>query len=211
MSHFQCFAACPANTEWVVVSNGDNDYAKTFFSRIGAVKDADVIAFDFYSRYHRATGASQPPASCTVHGTHHVQAYDCHDEAAASEVHSVQLAAPGALCSTPNFHTTLQQPVRECAGKQASHSVQPSVLPMLHRRRAVRAVWAAGGGADLQAEQAAVVPHRPGRQRHALATPDGGGPALRLAECPVRFRSVLSCGQQESLDLVLGQTLSRIP
>lgn len=85
VSHFQCFAACPANTEWVVVSNGDNDYAKTFFSRIGAVKDADVIAFDFYSRYHRATGASQPPASCTVHRTHHVQAYDCHEEAAASE------------------------------------------------------------------------------------------------------------------------------
>lgn len=51
-------AACPANTEWVVVTNGDNDYASTFFSRIARVQGADLIAFDFYSRYHRATGAS---------------------------------------------------------------------------------------------------------------------------------------------------------
>lgn len=49
--------ACPANTEWVVVTNGDNDYASSFFSRLAAAKGgADLIAFDFYSRYHRATG-----------------------------------------------------------------------------------------------------------------------------------------------------------
>ena len=50
--------ACPANTEWVIVTNGDNDYASTFLSRIEGVQDADLIAFDFYSRYHRATGAA---------------------------------------------------------------------------------------------------------------------------------------------------------
>lgn len=50
--------ACPANTEWVIVTNGDNDYASTFLKRLEDVQNADLIAFDFYSRYHRATGAT---------------------------------------------------------------------------------------------------------------------------------------------------------
>ncbi|EIE21685.1 hypothetical protein COCSUDRAFT_56879 [Coccomyxa subellipsoidea C-169] len=52
----QAFRACPASTEWVLATNGDNLYADTFFDRImTAPKEADVIAFDFYSRYHRVT------------------------------------------------------------------------------------------------------------------------------------------------------------
>ncbi len=52
-----CFcAACPANTEWVIVTNGDNEYASTLFSRLEQARDADIVAFDFYSRYQRVTG-----------------------------------------------------------------------------------------------------------------------------------------------------------
>lgn len=66
-------AACPKDTEWVVVTNGDNDYSRSFFDRIGSVTNADVIAFDFYTRYHRSTGElipSFPSASsnCNLEG-----------------------------------------------------------------------------------------------------------------------------------------------
>ena len=39
-----------------MVTNGDNDYSRSFFERIAAVTAADLIAFDFYTRYHRSTG-----------------------------------------------------------------------------------------------------------------------------------------------------------
>ena len=49
--------ACPTNTRWVLVTNGDNAYADSFFDALlRAPADADVIAFDYYSRYRRSTG-----------------------------------------------------------------------------------------------------------------------------------------------------------
>jgi hypothetical protein len=40
----------------VIVTNGDNEYASTLFSRLEQARDADIVAFDFYSRYQRVTG-----------------------------------------------------------------------------------------------------------------------------------------------------------
>jgi len=45
---------------WVVVTNGDNEYASTAFHQITAASHADIVAMDFYSRYQRSTG---PPCS----------------------------------------------------------------------------------------------------------------------------------------------------
>ena len=39
------------------MTNGDNEYASSFFSRIGEDTEADIVAVDFYSRYQRMTGA----------------------------------------------------------------------------------------------------------------------------------------------------------
>ena len=58
-------AACPYNTDWVLLTNGDNEYASSFFSRIGEVNEADIVAVDFYSRYQRMTGA-HPPLSIPI-------------------------------------------------------------------------------------------------------------------------------------------------
>lgn len=53
----EAISACPPSSEWVLVTNGDNLYADTFFDRIMSVpREADAIAFDFYSRYQRITG-----------------------------------------------------------------------------------------------------------------------------------------------------------
>ena len=53
--------ACPPTTEWVVVTNGDNEYADSFFQTLlETAPDEDLVAVDFYSRYQRPTG---PP--CT--------------------------------------------------------------------------------------------------------------------------------------------------
>ena len=41
-----------------MVTNGDNDYSRSFFERIAAVTAADLITFDYYSRYHRSTGGT---------------------------------------------------------------------------------------------------------------------------------------------------------
>ena len=49
-------AGCPDNTEWFLVTNGDNEYATTLFSHLEQSRDADIVAFDFYSRYQRTTG-----------------------------------------------------------------------------------------------------------------------------------------------------------
>jgi hypothetical protein len=49
-------AACSPDTEWVVVTNGDNKYHKEVFSSLLGEADADAVAWDFYSRYYRPTG-----------------------------------------------------------------------------------------------------------------------------------------------------------
>ena len=58
-----CAAACPRASEWVVVTNGDNAYAPAFMA---ALVDAGgppgpgapgAVAFDYYSRFQRPTGA----------------------------------------------------------------------------------------------------------------------------------------------------------
>lgn len=41
---------------WVLATNGDNEYSYNAFQRLVAQPRADIVAFDFYSRYQRATG-----------------------------------------------------------------------------------------------------------------------------------------------------------
>ena len=73
---------CPPNTTWLVVTNGDNEYADSFMARVieessnktNGDKDVgsappDIVAFDFYSRFQRITmpacerfAARPPPA-----------------------------------------------------------------------------------------------------------------------------------------------------
>jgi len=51
--------ACPGSTEWLVVTNGDNDYDPSFMARvIEEGVGADAVAFDYYSRFQRPTGGS---------------------------------------------------------------------------------------------------------------------------------------------------------
>lgn len=52
---------CPSGTKWLVVTNGDNEYGSSFTRRVDheySVSGAEVVAFDFYSRYQRPT---EPP------------------------------------------------------------------------------------------------------------------------------------------------------
>jgi hypothetical protein len=49
-------AGCSPETEWVVFTNGDNVYHKEAFATLHAEDDAEAVAWDFYSRYHRPTG-----------------------------------------------------------------------------------------------------------------------------------------------------------
>ncbi len=52
----EAIRACPKETTWVLVTNGDNDYDAKFLSEVAAVgDDVDLIAFDFFSRYQRPT------------------------------------------------------------------------------------------------------------------------------------------------------------
>ena len=61
---------CPPDTKWVVVTNGDNEYARGFMERVlkesrdtsaferpvvSTEAPIDIVAFDFYSRYLRPT------------------------------------------------------------------------------------------------------------------------------------------------------------
>lgn len=49
-------AACPRNSTWVVVTNGDNEVAKGFFWTIAERgRHADLVALDFFSRFQRPT------------------------------------------------------------------------------------------------------------------------------------------------------------
>jgi len=48
--------ACPAGTQWVVVTNGDNEYEPAFIPHLLSVPpEVGIVAFDFYSRYQRPT------------------------------------------------------------------------------------------------------------------------------------------------------------
>ena len=50
--------ACPDNSRWVVITNGDYLYDSRFVETIySAPPDMDAVAVDFYSRYQRPTGA----------------------------------------------------------------------------------------------------------------------------------------------------------
>ena len=54
----EAIRACPPSTEWVIVTNGDNDYADTLLSTLrDSPKGSDIIALDYYSRYQRPTAA----------------------------------------------------------------------------------------------------------------------------------------------------------
>jgi hypothetical protein len=44
------------------VSNGDNDYDPSFLSVLAEQHGAEVVAFDYYSRFQRPTGQSVPSA-----------------------------------------------------------------------------------------------------------------------------------------------------
>jgi hypothetical protein len=50
---------CPPSTRWLVVTNGDNEYADNFMQLVkDGGKGADLVAVDFYSRYQRPTAPS---------------------------------------------------------------------------------------------------------------------------------------------------------
>ena len=54
----EAIRACPPSTEWVITTNGDNDYASTLLSTLlEAPQDSDIVALDYYSRYQRPTAA----------------------------------------------------------------------------------------------------------------------------------------------------------
>eukprot|EP01025_Chloroclados_australasicus_P029064 TRINITY_DN288_c1_g1_i1.p1 TRINITY_DN288_c1_g1~~TRINITY_DN288_c1_g1_i1.p1 ORF type:complete len:439 (+),score=23.23 TRINITY_DN288_c1_g1_i1:29-1318(+) len=52
----EAIRVCPQKSEWVLVTNGDNLYAKNLFELVAASHDAELIALDYYSRYQRCTG-----------------------------------------------------------------------------------------------------------------------------------------------------------
>eukprot|EP00798_Chlamydomonas_sp_ICE-L_P024120 gene24120-9695_t len=59
----EAIRACPRSAEWVIVTNGDNAYDLKFLAEMATVPDAaDVVAFDFYSRYQRPTDAADAVA-----------------------------------------------------------------------------------------------------------------------------------------------------
>ena len=44
--------ACPSDTTYFIVTNGDNEYDRQYIPRLlAAPPDTDIIALDFYSRY----------------------------------------------------------------------------------------------------------------------------------------------------------------
>ena len=62
--HVRLLAQITSACRWVLVTNGDNEYASTAFSLIEANQQVDVVALDFYSRYQRVTG---PPCDRFAH------------------------------------------------------------------------------------------------------------------------------------------------
>lgn len=53
-------AACPSDSRWVVVTNGDNDYDPGFLEELVKHEAADMVAFDYYSRFQNPTGGAPP-------------------------------------------------------------------------------------------------------------------------------------------------------
>lgn len=51
----EAIRACPRDTRWLIVTNGDNEYASDLFAQIAPHKDAELVALDYYSRYQRST------------------------------------------------------------------------------------------------------------------------------------------------------------
>ncbi len=57
----EAMRACNPSTQWVLATNGDNLYARDAFQTVvNAPTTSDVVALDYYSRYHRTTG---PPCA----------------------------------------------------------------------------------------------------------------------------------------------------
>lgn len=53
----EAIRACSPNTTWLVVTNGDNHYDGDFMTVLSSSPpDADLVIFDYYSRYQRPTG-----------------------------------------------------------------------------------------------------------------------------------------------------------
>ena len=55
LSNLQAIRACPRDTRWLIVTNGDNEYASDLFAQIAPHSDAELVALDYYSRYQRST------------------------------------------------------------------------------------------------------------------------------------------------------------
>jgi hypothetical protein len=52
-------AACPRATRWLLVTNGDNEYDQDMMATLASHGDAEVVAFDYYSRFQRPTGEAR--------------------------------------------------------------------------------------------------------------------------------------------------------
>lgn len=59
LRHSHHAQVCPPDTDWLVVTNGDNEYGAGFFQAVADMgrpgHTADIVAFDFYSRFQRIT------------------------------------------------------------------------------------------------------------------------------------------------------------
>lgn len=55
---------CSADSNWLLVTNGDNSYHEEFFNYLDPMYD--IIAFDFYSRWYRHLQSSLPPCERLV-------------------------------------------------------------------------------------------------------------------------------------------------
>ncbi|KAG1653816.1 hypothetical protein FOA52_001019 [Chlamydomonas sp. UWO 241] len=52
----EAIRACSPETRWLLITNGDNEYAAQLIPRLLQVPaDVDIVALDFYSRYQRVT------------------------------------------------------------------------------------------------------------------------------------------------------------
>ena len=77
-------------------------------------------------------------------------------------------------------HSPPHPPLSLCPTPTLLSARLPQPLPA-HHRPGLRALCRGPGRPGLQAQPPALVPHRPGRQRHRLPALHGGGPALRGA------------------------------
>jgi hypothetical protein len=106
-------AACPRDTQWLVVTNGDNDYDPSFLSVLVQQQGAEVVAFDFYSRFHRPSGTPRGGGVGVglggMPGITLGSLASCHVEARMALVvfkHVVQQATLVPHCGTPSTSST---------------------------------------------------------------------------------------------------------